>query len=122
MDMSPADSVRIWQYILDEMPAADRDLLLSAMDAAPATAVDGFDQAFGLLSPAVDGPGAVGAVAKQGWMCCFSQQYYLHSTGVVGPDHRFLVTLLTRQPRSAGWAAARQELDRIASATVNALR
>ena len=33
---------------------------------------DGFDQAFGLLAPSVregDGPGAV---AKQGWMCCFS--------------------------------------------------
>lgn len=122
MALSAADSVRIWQYILAEMPAADRDLLLSAMDAAPAIATDGFDQAFGLLSPAVDGPGAVGAVAKQGWMCCFSQQYYLHSAGVVGPDHRFVVTLLTRQPRGPGWAAARQELDRIASAAANALR
>jgi hypothetical protein len=121
MQISAADYVRIWGHVLTGMPAEDRDLLLSAMDAAPPTATDGFDQAFGLLSSAVDGPGAAGAVAKQGWMCCFSGQYYLHSAGAVGPDRRFLMTLLTRQPSSAGWAAARQELDRIATAAVQAL-
>ena len=30
-----------------------------------------------------DGPGVV---AKQGWMCCFSGRYYLHSAGAVGAD------------------------------------
>jgi hypothetical protein len=121
MEVSAADYVRLWQYVLAELPPADRDLLVSDMDAARSVAADGFDQAFGLLSPAVDGPGAVGAVAKQGWMCCLSQQYYLHSGGAVGPDRRYLVTFMSRQPRSAGWAAARQELDRIASTTVQAL-
>ena len=33
------------------MPAADRELLITDMAAAPPTAKDGFDQAFGLLSP-----------------------------------------------------------------------
>ena len=81
------------------------------MAAAPSTAKDGFDQAFGLLSPDIRGDGS-GAVAKQGWMCCFSGQYYLHSAGAVGPEKRFLVVLLTRQPRTKGWPAARTEHDR----------
>jgi hypothetical protein len=91
------------------------------MDAAPPTAADGFPQTFGLLAPAVDGPGGPGAVAKQGWMCCFSGKYYMHSTGTVGPDHRFIVALLTRLPRAPGWEAARQELTRIATAAVQAV-
>lgn len=121
MSVPAADFVRIWQYILDGVPADERDLLVSAMDAAPDRARDGFDQAFGLLSPEVRGPEGPGAVAKQGWMCCFSGRYYLHSSGAVGSDRRFLVALLTREPRGPGWAAARQGLDDIAIAAVQAL-
>jgi hypothetical protein len=117
VEVSAVDYVKIWRYVLDEMPEADRDLLLSDMQAAPATAKDGFDQAFGLLSPAVRGDGS-GAIAKQGWMCCFSGRYYLHSAGAVGADRRFLVALLTRDPRQGGWDAARAQLDAVASAAV----
>ena len=120
VSMSAEDTVRIWRYILEDMPTADRDLLVSAMDAAPARAADGFNQAFGLLAPAVDGPGAPGAVAKQGWMCCFSGKYYIHSAGAVGGDRRFVMALLTRVPRAPGWEAARQEMTRIATAAVQA--
>ncbi|WP_433291315.1 serine hydrolase [Pseudonocardia sp. CA-142604] len=120
VSMSAEDTVRTWQYLLEDMPAADRDLLASAMEAAPARAADGFNQAFGLLAPAVDGPDAPGAVAKQGWMCCFSGKYYIHSTGAVGGDRRFLMALLARVPRTPGWEAARQEMTRIATAAVQA--
>jgi hypothetical protein len=121
VEVTAADYVRIWRHVLEEMPPEDRDLLISDMAAAPPVAHDGFDQAFGLLSPAVRGPDGPGAVAKQGWMCCFSGQYYLHSAGAVGADKRFLVTLLTREPRARGWAAARTELTGIARQTVAAL-
>jgi hypothetical protein len=120
VEVTAVDYVKIWRYILDEMPAADRDLLVDDMQAAPSTADDGFDQAFGLLAPAVRGDGS-GAVAKQGWMCCFSGQYYLHSAGAVGEDKRFLVALLSREPRTKGWAAARTELTGIATETVSVL-
>lgn len=119
MSVPAVDFVRIWRYVLDELPSADRELMISAMDAAPATARDGFNQAFGLLSPAVRGP--AGAVAKQGWMCCFSGMRYLHSSGAVGADARYLVVLLTREPRGPGWDASRQGLDRVAAAAVQAL-
>jgi hypothetical protein len=121
VEVSAVDYVKIWRHVFDEMPEADRDLLLGDMQAAPATANDGFDQAFGLLSPAVRGDGS-GAVAKQGWMCCFSGRYYLHSAGAVGTDRRFLVTLLTRDPRTNGWDGARAQLDGIANAAVATLR
>jgi hypothetical protein len=115
VEMSASDTVTLWAYILNDMPAADRDLVISAMTAAPGRAADGFDQAFGLLAPEIR---AAGTAAKQGWMCCFSGTYYLHSAGVVGPDQRFVVALLTRQPRGPGWEAARQEMDRIAAAAL----
>lgn len=35
MSVPAADTVRIWQYILDEIPAADRDLLITAMPRHP---------------------------------------------------------------------------------------
>jgi hypothetical protein len=121
VEVTAADYVRVWKHVLDEMPPEDRDLLVGDLAAAPPVARDGFDQAFGLLAPSVresDGPSAV---AKQGWMCCFSGRYYLHSAGAVGADRRFVVTLLTRMPRAEGWARARGELTGIAQEAVSAL-
>lgn len=121
MTVSAADLMRLFEHVLDRMPAADRNLIIGAMADAPAVARDGFDQAFGLLGPAVDGAEGPGAAAKQGWMCCFSGEYYLHSAGVVGADQRFVVALLTRIPRDDGWDAARAEVTSVATATVRAL-
>ena len=120
VEVSAVDYVLLWRHVLEEMPPADRDLLVGGMRVAPAVAGDGFDQAFGLLSPDLRGDGS-GAVAKQGWMCCFSGRYYLHSAGAVGPDRRFLVTLLSRTPRAGGWGGARAELTAIVSGAVAAL-
>jgi hypothetical protein len=120
VEVTAADYVKLWHYVLDQMPAADRDLLITDMRAAQPTAKDGFDQAFGLLSPGVRGDGS-GAVAKQGWMCCFSGQYYLHSAGAVGADKRFVMAFLTRQPRANGVPAIRSELTGIVTEAVGAL-
>lgn len=119
MEVSASDTVRIWRHVLEEMPAADRDLVMTDLRAATPTGADGFDQSFGLLDPAVRGPRA--AVAKQGWMCCFSGQYYLHTAGSIGTDQRYLVAFLTRVPRAGGWPAARRELDGIVAAAAGAL-
>jgi hypothetical protein len=120
VEVTPADYATLWKYVLDDMPDDDRALLISDMKAAPPTAKDGFDQAFGLLAPDIRGDGS-GAVAKQGWMCCFSGQYYLHTAGVVDPEERFVVVLLTRQPRTEGWPSARSEQTVIATKAVAAL-
>jgi hypothetical protein len=120
VEVTPADYATLWKYVLDDMPDDDRVLLISDMKAAPPTAEDGFDQAFGLLAPDIREDGS-GAVAKQGWMCCFSGQYYLHTAGAVGPEERFVVVLLTRQARTKGWPTARAEQTGIATKAVAAL-
>ena len=115
MVVTASDLVHVWEHLLDELPAADRELLVGAMAAAPARATDGFDQAFGLLAPGL--PVEVGA-AKQGWMCCIRGQNHLHSVGVVGPDDRFVLAVLTTSPTAA---TARQLVDRIVAAATGAL-
>ena len=118
VEVTASDYATLWRYVLDDMPEDDRNLVLADVAAAPSTARDGFDQAFGLLSPDIrDG---YQTFAKQGWMCCFSGQYYLHTAGALGPDKRFVAVILTRQPRTKGWPAARQELTGIAAQAVAA--
>jgi hypothetical protein len=119
MLVSAEDHLLLYDHVL-AMAEADRGLLLGMLGEAPALARDGFAQDYGLLAPGLT-RGAVSVAAKQGWMCCFGQRYYLHSTGVVGPDSRFVVTLLSTQPRAAGWADARAGLDAVARAVATAL-
>lgn len=118
MSAPASDIVQLFDYVLGQMPAADRDLFVESLAAAPAIAADGFDQAFGLLAPSVNGPGVA---AKQGWMCCFSDRYYLHSAGVVDAQQRYVVALLGRIPRAPGWDQARVELTAVADATLQIL-
>lgn len=91
------DVVRVYQHILDELPARDRALIVSALAAAPRRAADGWDQHFG-IPEAVRGPFAV----KQGWSDS-AGDYVVHSTGVVGPDRRYIVVLLVSAPAATGW-------------------
>ncbi len=119
VEVTPAAYAALLRHVLEGMPRNDGERVVADLDAAPDVARDGFDQAFGLLAPAVRrGPGAV---AKQGWMCCFSGQYYLHSAGVVGADRRFVTVLLTRVPAADGPGAARAELTAITGGAVAAL-
>ena len=116
MVTSAADVVRIYAHV-SKLPEPDRQLILGALASAPGVAADGFSQDFGLLAiGAADAP-----VVKQGWMCCFEQTAYLHSAGFVGPDHRFVVALLSRQPYEASWATSRDGLTAVASAVGSAL-
>ncbi len=121
MSTSATDMVRVYRHVLEEMPSGDRDLIVAFLAAAPAIAHDGFDQAFALLAPDVEAAGGLDTIAKQGWMCCFSGQYYLHSAGAVNAEQRFIVVLLSRVPRAPGWSAARAELTAVADAALAVL-
>ena len=113
VEVTAADYATLWKYVLDDMPA---DGPRTADLGHGGRTVDREGRLrpgrSGLLSSDDPRRRVPGAVAKQGWMCCFSGQYYLHSAGVVGPEKRFVVVLLTRQPRTKGWPAARTEHDR----------
>jgi hypothetical protein len=93
--ISANDVVRVYRYVLDELPAADRALVVDALARAPRYAADGFDQFFGIP----DGLGVPWAV-KQGWGNN-EHAMVLHSTGLVGADRRYVVVLLTEHPLGA---------------------
>ncbi|WP_433784479.1 serine hydrolase [Actinomycetospora sp. CA-101289] len=112
---SARDVATLYAFILTRLAPADRDLVLSSLEAAPATAADGFDQGFGLLDPARRGT----AAAKQGWLCCLQSSVDLHSTGLPDLESRYVLVLLSNQPR--GYDAARTLLDDAAGAARDAL-
>jgi hypothetical protein len=114
VQLSARDMTTVFRHVLETMAPADRDLVLGAMATAPATASDGFDQAFGLLDPA-----GRGAAAKQGWLCCLQSSLDLHSAGVLDPEGRFVVAVLSNQP--FGYGAARTVLDDAVGALREAL-
>lgn len=105
--VSPAGLTRLYQHIMVEMPADDHALVVTALNAAPPKATDGFDQYFGLLG------GPLKAFAKQGWMY-YGNRLHLHSAGVVTVgEHQFAVALMSIQPPSS--EAARGALTAIAA-------
>ncbi len=87
------DVVTVYRYITDELPSPSRDVLLTALAAAPQVAADGFDQHFGIP----DGmPNTIWAV-KQGWGTSGSKAV-MTSTGLVGTDFRYVVVVLASAP------------------------
>lgn len=110
VEMSAADVVRLYRYVLEELPDEARDFIVSALSSAPATAADGFDQEFGLLG--------LGGYAKQGWMYYLPADLYLHSAGVIGD--RYAVALLSVQTGVAT-ATARDNVTAVARTVVSGL-
>ena len=106
------DVARFLGAMAGEPDAPDAAAVLRWMRAATATAADGFDQTFGLLSGGVDG----GVAAKQGWMCCVDDRRQLHSAGVLA-DGR-VVVLLAEAPGSSSWGQLAQAVDGAAAALV----
>jgi hypothetical protein len=107
--VTPRDVAAIYQYVL-AMPPADRKLIVNALGQAPRHAADGFDQHFGIP----DGLEAMWAV-KQGWGNN-SEAMVLHSTGLVGPDFRYVVVLLSEHPLGSGWSNSAQSVTAAAAA------
>jgi hypothetical protein len=104
------DVVRVYQYVLNELPAEDRTSIVDALARAPRYAADGFDQHFGLP----DGLDAQWAV-KQGWGNN-DHAMVLHSTGLVGEGWRYIVVLLTEHPLGSGWGTCADSVTAAAGA------
>jgi hypothetical protein len=114
--LSARDVTLVYRYLFTGLTAADRGTVLSALENAADTGADGFDQAYGLLA----GPRPAGAAAKQGWMVD-GDHLYLHSTGLVGDDEQYVVAVLSKQPGSVGYAAARTQVNAAVSRLTGAL-
>ena len=85
-----ADLVRYYDMLLDGtggLPPEQADIILSNLAASTPRGVDGYPQRFGIP----DGLFAEPVAVKQGWMCCWGPNDQVHlSTGVVGPDRRYV--------------------------------
>jgi hypothetical protein len=110
-----ADVVRIYQHIVTRMPAAQRDVLLKDLATTP-RAADGTNQDFGITAALPDGEWW----AKQAWACC-RPAWDVHTTGLVGSDHRYVVVALSQQPLAGGFGGATKVITAVAKNLVAGL-
>lgn len=93
-----ADLVRYYDMLLDGtggLPVQQAGVMLADLAASTPVGADGYPQRFGIP----DGLFAEKVAVKQGWMCCWGPDNQVHlSTGVVGPDQRYVIALASMQP------------------------
>jgi len=99
------DLVRYYDMLLSGaggLPPAQADIILDNIAQFAPTALDGYPQRFGIA----DGLYGERVAVKGGWFCCWDAGNQVHvSTGVIGPDRRYVMVISSLQP--TGEAAAR---------------
>jgi hypothetical protein len=92
-----ADLVRYYNMLLDGsggLPPERASIILSNLAQSTPTGIDGYPQRFGIP----DGLFAEPVAVKQGWMCCWNGGNWMHmSTGVIGPDRRYVMVIGSMQ-------------------------
>ncbi|MBS1693745.1 MAG: hypothetical protein JST91_16140 [Actinobacteria bacterium] len=103
-----SDLVRYYDMLLDGsggLPREQANVIIGNLAKSTPTGTDGYPQRFGIPEGLYAEPVAV----KQGWFCCWSGGNQLHvSTGVIGPDRRFVMAISSLDPTSD--AAARENI------------
>lgn len=108
-----ADLVTYYDMLLNGsggLPPERASIILSDLAQSTATAPDGmvpggiYPQRFGIPEGLPGDPVAV----KQGWMCCIGSDWMHLSTGVIGPDRRYVMAISSMQP--TGDVAARETI------------
>lgn len=104
-----ADLVRYYDMLMNGsggLPAEQANVILSNLAQSTPNAIDGtqpggiYPQRFGIP----DGLYAEPVAVKQGWMCCIGSDWMHLSTGVIGPDRRFVMVIGSLQPTNAATA------------------
>jgi hypothetical protein len=104
-----SDLVRYYDMLLSGtggLPPERASIIVSNLAASTPTAIDGtqpggiYPQRFGIPEGLYAEPVAV----KQGWMCCIGADWMHLSTGVIGPDRRYVMVIGSMQPAGASTA------------------
>jgi len=99
------DLVRYYDKLLSGgggLPAEQANVIMANLANSTPRGIDGYPQRFGIPEGFYNEPVAV----KQGWFCCWSGANQLHvTTGVIGPDRRYVMAIGSLDPSSD--AAAR---------------
>ncbi|SFO99293.1 serine hydrolase [Amycolatopsis rubida] len=115
--MSPEDVVAVYRHITSGRPDEERDFLTEALESAPLTAADGFDQHFGIPRAF---PGAAWAI-KQGWGTSEGRRV-LNTTGLVRTESRtFAVAVMSTWDDGIDVATATKALTTATGALKNSL-
>lgn len=115
--MSPEDVVTVYRHITAGRSDEERDLLTEALESAPLTAADGFDQHFGIPRAFPDAAWAV----KQGWGTSGGRRV-LNTTGLVRTGSRtFAVAVMSTWDDGIDVTAATQALTNATGALKNSL-
>lgn len=108
---SVTDLVRYYDMMLagtGGLPPEQASMILANLAASTPTAPDGmvpggsYPQRFGIP----DGLYAEPVAVKQGWMCCIGADWLHLSTGVIGPDRRYVMAISAMQATDADDARA----------------
>lgn len=101
-----SDLVRYYDMLLDGtggLPPEQADVIINDLAQSTPTGLDGYPQRFGIPEGLAAEPVAV----KQGWFCCWNGSNQLHvSTGVIGPDRRYVMAISSLEPGDAAAARA----------------
>ena len=77
------------------LPPEQANVIMSNLAQSTPTGIDGYPQRFGIPEGLYAEPVAV----KQGWLCCWNGADWMHlSTGVIGPDRRYVMAISSLQP------------------------
>ena len=93
-----SDLVRYYDMLLDGtggLPPEQANVIISNLAQSTPTGTDGYPQRFGIPEGLYAEPVAV----KQGWFCCWNGANQLHvSTGVIGPERRYVMAISSLDP------------------------
>ena len=103
-----SDLVRYYDMLLNGsggLPPEQANVIVGNLAQSTPNGTDGYPQRFGIPEGLYAEPVAV----KQGWFCCWNGANQLHvSTGIIGPQRRYVMAISSLQPVSA--AAARETM------------
>jgi beta-lactamase family protein len=91
-----SDLVRYYDMLMNGsggLPPERASIIMSNLAQSTPNGIDGYPQRFGIP----DGLYAEPVAVKQGWMCCIGGDWMHLSTGVIGPDRRFVMVIGSMQ-------------------------
>jgi hypothetical protein len=101
-----SDLVHYYSMLLNGtggLPPEQANIIISNLAQSTPTGSDGYPQRFGIPEGLYAEPVAV----KQGWFCCWNGANQLHvSTGVIGPERRYVMAISSLEPDDAAAARA----------------
>ncbi|BAX91816.1 hypothetical protein [Mycobacterium shigaense] len=101
------DLIHYYEMLLDGtggLPPELTKVIVNDLAQSTPNGLDGYPQRFGIP----DGLFAEPVAVKQGWMCCIGADWMHLSTGVIGPDRRYIMVVQSLQPGDD--ASARQTI------------